>query len=201
MPHGIEVLGDDFAAKMEAENIKKRQRLAKLELDEQTKKEIVKLVKKNIKPEAPLTNYIKKVKDVEQVYNIVLAETTKGQVRVYEQKYGPCVLFNWNGMTLGVYRLDAEQIGRLEPDTYYVLIGQYNERMKGTKKYYNFNAHAILTMDDIAEVEGIPPTDYVPKEEPVSEPTQPEAQPEAQPEVQDTSAEPIEVDVTPSEGN
>lgn len=147
---GLEVLGESF--KEQYQEAIKRGKIIKFDMTPERKKEIIELVFKDIKPEAPHTNYLTQLNGKSMVYQIILAETPEN-IQVYEQRYGQKVNLNWKGGRLGCF-VTPEIIESLQPNTPYVLVGRLKIQT-GVGKYEgrtfnNFSVQHIITMEEIA---------------------------------------------------
>ena len=137
--------GNDFLGKYK-ESLKKS-RIKRLEVTGVTREEIIELVKKDMKPEAQLLNYMQETGG--QVYHLLLAETP-AEVRVNELKWGMSVSFRWKGVWVGAI-MTEQDIEKLTPETPYILVGRMKTKEGNSRTFYNFTTHGIITMDEISK--------------------------------------------------
>jgi hypothetical protein len=143
----LEAFGEDFLQKYQ--DTLKKNRIQKLELNDQTKSEIIELVKNNLRPESPALIYPKG----RFTYDIALVETM-ATIDVKTLKFGLSIGTRWSGNWLGCI-IDENLIRQLSPNTFYVFVGKMSLKQGIGRTFYNMNVHGIITMEEI-EAGGYP---------------------------------------------
>ncbi len=138
-----DVLGEKFA------DHKFTGRLPKLKLEGAIKEQVVAMIKENMKPgNTNLTHFVNGKK-----YDICLVHS-ENEFQVTESKYGVMMKgFKWADGYLDSVYTDQATADSFEPDTDYVIIGQYkpNPKQNGDGIWKNFRLDDVLTMDDLKD--------------------------------------------------
>ena len=129
-------------------------KLPRLKLEGVIKKEIIKAVKSNLKPDKPQLHYPIN----NRVYHLILMKSGEEILRNDNMKFGGVGLkwFLWGNKQVSLI-CDEEIADRIKPDTHYVFVGEMKTNPKKDRDgresgdvWYNLRLDGVITMEEIA---------------------------------------------------
>ncbi len=133
---------------------RRNSQIQRLKLTSDLKAKIINMAKADLKPESPSLDFLHN----NTIYHVILAEAP-AQLNIRELKFGKALSFRWKGLWVSAV-LSDEDLEKIEPNQAYLLVGYLKQKDSADgRRFYNFNCHGVITMDEVIEQQNQSETD------------------------------------------